>query len=102
MQGAKLYEGGRVDGRKIQVEGRLERAGGARYEYGSHVLFPPGSRNIQYILRSDSLQLREFEGKDVQLTESLVEDASLDEGDPELLYVFAARPLFEGSDGTLR
>jgi len=53
-------------------------------------------------LRNDSLQLRDFEGKDVEVTGSLVEDASLDEGDPKLLDVFALRPLFEGSDGSLR
>jgi hypothetical protein len=91
-----------VEGQKIQAEGRLERARGARYEYGSHALFPPGSRSIQYILSSGSVQLREFEGKAIQVTGSLVEDASLDEGDPKLLNVVAVRPLFEESDGTLR
>ncbi len=91
-----------MEGQKIQAEGRLERAGGARYEYGSHALFPPGSRSIQYILRSSSVQLREFEGRDVQVTGTLVEDASLDARDPRLLDVFAVRPLVEGSDGTLR
>ena len=48
------------------------------------------------------MQLREFEGPDVQVTGALVEDTSLDEGDPKLLDVLAARSLFEGSDGTLR
>ncbi len=91
-----------MEGQKIQAEGRLERAGGAKYEYGTHALFPPGSRRIHYILRSGSVQLKEFEGRDVQVTGSLVEDASLSEGDPKLLNVLAARPLFEGSDGTLR
>ena len=91
-----------MEGQKIQAEGRLERAGSARHEYGSHALSPPGSRRIQYILRSGSAQLREFEGQDVQVTGSLVEEASRDEGDPKLLNVFAVRPLFEGSDGTLR
>ena len=90
-----------MEGQKIQAEGRLERAGGAKYEYGTHALFPPGSRSIHYILKSGSVQLREFEGRDVQVTGSL-EDASLDEGDPKLLNVLAARPLFEGNDGTLR
>ncbi len=102
MQGAERQEGGRVGGHKIQAGGRLERAGSARYEYGSHALFPPGRRKIRYILRSDSLQLRDFEGKDVEVTGSLVEDAPLDEGDPKLLDVFAIRLLFEGSDGSLR
>jgi hypothetical protein len=95
-----------VGGRKIQAAGRLERAGSARYEYGSHALlplgFPLGRRKIRYILRSNSIQLRDFEGKDVEVTGSLVEDAPLDEGDPKLLDVFAIRPLFEGSDGSLR
>ena len=92
-----------MEGQKIQAEGRLERAGGAKYEYGTHALYPPGSRRIQYILKSGSVhQLKEFEGRDVQVTGSLVEDASLDAGDPKLLNVLAARPLFEGSDGTLR
>ena len=87
---------------KIQAEGRLERAGGAKYEYGTHALFPPGSRRIQYILKSGTVPLKEFEGRDVQVTGSPVECASLSEGDPKLLNVLAARPLFEGSDGTLR
>ena len=64
-----------MGGHKVQAGGRLERAGSARYEYGSHALFPPGRRKIRYILRSDSLQLRDFEGKDVEVTGSLVEDA---------------------------
>jgi hypothetical protein len=91
-----------VEGQKIQAEGRLERAGGEKYGYGTHALFPPGSRSIQYILRSGSVQLREFEGRDVQVTGSLIEDASLGEGNPKLLNVLAARFLFEGNDGTLR
>ncbi len=91
-----------MEGQKIQAEGRLERAGGEKYEYGSHALFPPGSRRIHFILKSGSVQLREFEGRDVQVTGSLVEETSLDKGDPKLLNVLAARPLFEGNDGTLR
>ena len=91
-----------MEGQKIQAEGRLERAGGARYEYGTHALFPPESRSIQYILKSGSVQLKEFEGKDVQVTGALVEGAALGEGDPKLLNVLAIRPLFEGTDGTLR
>ncbi len=91
-----------MERQKIQAEGRLERAGGAKYEYGTHALFPPGGRRIHYILKSGSVQLKEFEGRDVQVTGSLVEDASHDEGDPKLLDVLAARPLFEGSDGILR
>ncbi len=91
-----------MEGQKIQAEGRLERAGGARYEYGSHALFPPGSRYIQFILRSGSVELREFEGRAVEVTGSLVDDPSLEARDPRLLEVFAVRPLIEGSDGTLR
>jgi hypothetical protein len=98
----KRHQGGHVEGHKIQAQGRLERAGSTKYEYGSHALFPPGRRDIQYILRSDSVQLREYEGQNVQVTGSLVEDAPLDEGDPKLLDVFTVRPLFEGSDGSLR
>jgi hypothetical protein len=63
---------------------------------------PLARRKIRYILRSNSIQLRDFEGEDVEVTGSLVEDAPLDEGDPKLLDVFAIRPLFEGSDGSLR
>ncbi len=91
-----------MEGQKIQAVGRLERAGGARYEYGTHALFPPGSRSIQYILKSGSVQLREFEGKDVQVTGSLVEAPSIGEGDPKLLDVITIRPLVEGTDGALR
>jgi hypothetical protein len=65
-------------------------------------LFPPGRRKIRYILRSDSVQLRDFEGKVVEVTGSLVEDAPLDEGDPKLLDVFAIRLFVVGSDGSLR
>ncbi len=90
-----------MNGHKIQAAGRLERAGSTRYEYGSHALFPPGRREIRFILRSGSVQLRDFEGQDVEVTGALVEDAPLDEGDPKLLDVFAVRPLVERSDGAL-
>jgi len=47
-----------VDAPKIQAEGQLERAGGTRYQYGSHALFPTGDREIRFILRSETVQLR--------------------------------------------
>jgi hypothetical protein len=78
-----------VDAPKIQAEGQLERAGGARYQYGSHALVPTGDREIRFILRSETVQLREFEGQRVQVTASLVEGYPLTEGDPQLLDVFS-------------
>ena len=90
-------------GHRIQVGGQLERAGGARYQHASHALVPlGGGRVIRFVLRSENIQLRDFEGQHVQVTGSLIEDASLREGDPKLLDVFAVRPLFEVSDGSLR
>ncbi len=78
---------------KIQAEGRLERAGSARYEYGSHALVPPGDRDIRFILRSENVQLRDFEGQLVRITASVVEGYTPNEGDPKLLDVFAITPL---------
>ena len=78
-----------MDAPKIQAEGQLERAGGTRYEYGSHALVPTGDREIRFILRSETVQLREYEGQRVQLTASLVEGYPLSEGDPQLLDVFS-------------
>jgi hypothetical protein len=91
-----------VDGPKIQAKGRLERAGSTNYGYGTHALLPLDSRKIRYILRSDSLQLRDYEGEEVEVTGKLVEDAPLDEEDPTLLDIFVVRPLAEASDGSLR
>ncbi len=77
----------------IQAEGRLERAGGARYGYGTHALFHPADRDIRYILRSDALQLRDYEGQDVQVTGVKAEGYPPNEGDPALLDVAAVAPL---------
>ncbi len=74
---------------KIQTEGQLERAGGTRYEYGSHVLVPSGERDIRFVLRSETIQLREFEGQRVRITASLIEGYPPNEGDPKLLDVFS-------------
>ncbi len=82
-----------MDAPKIQAEGQLERAGGARYQYGSHALVPTGDREIRFILRSETVQLREFEGQRVQITASLVEGYPPSEGDPKLLDVFSIASL---------
>ncbi len=95
--------GRRLGGAKIQMEGRLERAGSTRYEHGSHVLVPLGRRtDVRYVLRGDSGRMRELEGRNVQVTGALVEDAPRQEGAAGLIEVFLARELYEGSDGTLR
>ena len=83
----------RVNNPKIQTEGMLERAGGARYPYGSHALVPPGDRVVRFVLRSDTVELRDLEGQHVRVTGSLVEGHPLNEGDPKLLDVFAITPL---------
>jgi len=82
-----------VDAPKIQAEGQLERAGGARYQYGSHALVPTGDREIRFILRSETVRLREFEGQRVQITASVVEGYPPSEGDPQLLDVFSIASL---------
>ncbi len=82
-----------MDSPKIQAEGRLERAGSARYPYGSHALVPLGDRVVRFILRSDTVELRELEGQDVRITGALVEGQPPTEGDPKLLDVFAITPL---------
>ena len=78
-----------MDAPKIQAEGQLERAGGTRYEYGSHVLVVPEERSIRFVLRSETIDLRKFEGQRVRITASLMEDEPPDEGDPKLLDVFS-------------
>ena len=83
-----------MDAPKIQAEGQLERAGGARYQYGSHALVPTGEdRAVRFILRSETVQLREFEGQFVRINASVVEDYPLNEGDPELLDVISITSL---------
>ncbi len=84
-----------MDSPKIQAEGRLERAGGARYPYGSHALVPLEDRVVRFILRSDTIQLRELEGQDVRVTGALVEGHPPTEGDPKLLDVLAITPLHQ-------
>ncbi len=87
---------------KIQAEGQLERAGGTRYQHGSHVLVPTGEdRVIRFILRSETLQLREYEGQRVRINASLVEGYPPNEegprlhgeGEPKLLEVFSITSL---------
>lgn len=82
-----------MDAPKIQAEGQLERAGSTRYQYGSHVLVPPGDRDIRFVLRSETVQLREYEGQHVRITASLVEGYSPNEEDPKLLDVFSIASL---------
>lgn len=82
-----------MDAPKIQAEGQLERAGSTRYQYGSHVLVYPGDRDIRFVLRSETVKLREFEGQRVRINASLVEDYVPDEGDPKLLDVFSVTSL---------
>jgi hypothetical protein len=90
-----------MDSPKIQAEGQLERAGGAKYQHASHVLVPTGDRVIRFILRSETVQLREYEGQRVRIDASLVEDYPpneenarlLDEGEPKLLEVYSITSL---------
>jgi hypothetical protein len=89
-----------MDRRKIQAEGQLERAGSTRHQHGSHVLVPTGDRIIRFILRSETLQLREYEGQRVRISASLVEGYPpneevklLDKGEPKLLDVFSIASL---------
>ncbi len=86
---------------KIQAEGQLERAGGARYQHGSHVLVPTGEdRVIRFILKSETLQLRDYEGQRVLINASLVEgyppneeERLVDKGEPKLLEVLSITSL---------
>ena len=82
-----------MDAPKIQAEGQLERAGSARYQYGSHALVPSGERDVRFILRSETVQLRDFEGQRVRINASLVEGYPPNEGDPKLLDVFSITSL---------
>ena len=94
-----------MDRPKIQAEGQLERAGSTRHQHGSHVLVPTGDRVIRFILRSETLQLREYEGQRVRITASLVagyppneEEKLLDKGEPKLLEVFSIASLQQSED----
>ncbi len=95
-----------MDRPKIQAEGQLERAGSTRHQHGSHVLVPTGDRVIRFILRSENLQLREYEGQRVRITASLVEGYPpnedtklLDKGEPKLLDVFSIASLQQEEEG---
>ncbi len=90
-----------MDRPKIQAEGQLERAGGARYQHGSHVLIPTGEdRVIRFILKSETVQLREYEGQRVRINAFPVEgyppneeERLYGEGEPKLLEVFSITSL---------
>ncbi len=82
-----------MDNPKIQAEGRLERAGSSRYPYGTHALVPLGDRVVRFILRSDTIELRNLEGRHVRVTGSVMEGHPPNEGDPKLIEVFAITPL---------
>ena len=82
-----------MDAPKIQAEGQLERAGSTRYQSGTHVLVYPGDRDIRFVLRSETVQLRKYEGQRVRINSSLVEDYAPAEGDPKLLDVFSITSL---------
>jgi hypothetical protein len=94
-----------MDKPKIQAEGQLERAGSTRYQHGSHVLVPTGDRVIRFILRSETLQLRDYEGQRVRITASLVEgyppneeENLLEKGEPKLLDVLSIASLEQEED----
>jgi hypothetical protein len=53
----------------------------------------PGDRSIRFALKSEAVQLREFEGQRVRINASLVEEYIPDEGDPKLLDVFSITSL---------
>jgi hypothetical protein len=53
----------------------------------------PGDRSIRFALKSEAVQLREFEGRRVRINAALVEDYVPDEGDPKLLDVFSITSL---------
>jgi hypothetical protein len=53
----------------------------------------PGDRSIRFALKSEAVQLREFEGQRVRINASLVEEYIPDEGDPKLLDVFSVTSL---------
>src|ERR687894_675442 len=52
-----------------------------------------GRSLLQRALKSEAVQLREFEGQRVRINASLVEDYVPDEGDPKLLDVFSITSL---------
>ena len=94
-----------MDRPKIQAEGQLERAGSTRHQRGSHVLVPTGDRIIRFILRSETLRLREYEGQRVRITAFLVEgyppneeENLLEKGEPKLLDVFSIASLEQEDD----
>jgi len=98
-----------MDRPKIQAEGQLERAGSTRHQHGSHVLVPTGDRVIRFILRSETLKLREYEGQRVRITAFLVEgyppneeEKLLDKGVPKLLDVFSIASLQQSEDNSSR
>jgi hypothetical protein len=94
-----------MDRPKIQAEGHLERAGSTRHQHGSHVLVPTGDRVVRFILRSETIHLREYEGQRVRITASLAEgyppneeERLLDKGEPKLLDVFSIASLQQEED----
>lgn len=66
-----------------EYTGTIEAAGITSYQYGTHKLI---SGDNFYALKSDKINLSEFEGKEITLTASLIEGYPVDAG-PEFLLV---------------
>lgn len=67
-----------------QYSGVIEEAGITSYQYGTHTL--ETQNNEFYALKSDSVNLEEYEGRKVSITASKIEGYPVD-GGPVYLHV---------------
>ncbi|QED38597.1 hypothetical protein FK178_13100 [Antarcticibacterium arcticum] len=72
---------------KIEVEGKIEAIGMTSWQYGTHTLT---NDDTFYALRSEKIDLQQYEGKTVKVTATKVEGYPVD-GGPEFLEVYSIK-----------
>ncbi|MGY5849228.1 hypothetical protein [Salegentibacter sp. F14] len=71
------------NGNQLQISGTLEATGITSYQYGSHILT---TEDTFYALRSEKVDLSQFEGKTVSIEGEKVEGYPVD-GGPDYIEV---------------
>lgn len=71
----------------IEVEGKIEAIGMTSWQYGSHTLT---NDETFFALRSEKVDLKQYEGKNVRVTASKVDGYPVD-GGPEFLEVLSIK-----------
>jgi len=75
------------DANTVSLTGKIEKIGMTTYQYGTHTI---QSDQKTYALRSSSLDLNNFENKEVQITGTKVPGYPVENG-PELIEVSSVK-----------